>query len=253
MEQTFASTQQIHTLDVHPPFARTISEDLAIPPWLQELRRFRGRILFGDSSLPTSKYFHSTPDDPDPFDSICFHIVARFNGHIIGCARISRIMTEEELRSYMGSMELNSYDEWRHGYFGNIGVSGRLIVDPEFRSLSLANRLIASSFVLSHAIGLTNVLAIVGTGHGQDRILIRCGALPVPGVERFFTTRFPDQVRLLYFPTENVPATFRGLVERMEEELRDALNLLAPSLRPERLLGDPETLPLPQQKPRIAA
>lgn len=254
MEQSFVRTHQIQTLDhIHPPFARTISEDLAIPPWLQELRHFRGRILFGDSSLPTSKYFHSCPDDPDPFDAICFHIVARFNGRIIGCARVSRVMAEKELRSYMDSMELKGYDEWRHGYSGNIGVSGRLIVDPEFRSLSLANRLIAGCFVLSRAIGLANVFAIAGTSLGQDRILIRSGAVPVPGVERYFTTRFPDPVRLLCIAPENVPSTFRGVVDRMEEKLRDTLQLLASSLQPERLSGEPETIPLPHHKRRTHA
>ena len=190
MGQTLAVSETRYAWEVIPPFADNVSEDLVILPWLHELRMFRGSLLYGEASLPSSEYFHSTPDDPDPFDGICYHIIARIAGRIAGCIRISGALEESELRAYFLRLGLESYEGWRPHFSGRIGVSGRLITAPEYRSLGLANRFIAASYVLTRMLDLSHVLAIVGTAYGSDRILIRTGAKSVPGVGTFATRTF---------------------------------------------------------------
>lgn len=83
------------------------------------------------------------------------------------------------------------------------------------RSLASATRQIAGLVVLSHKPGLSRIYGIAGTRMGQDRILLRTGAVPVPGVGLVDCLRFNVPVRLMEYDEAHPPRQFSGILDIM--------------------------------------
>jgi hypothetical protein len=184
-----------------------------VPGWLAELRAHRGRVFYDDGRRPSFRRADGAFDDPDPTDSVAFHIVGRSLGRAAGCARvIPSILRDGWIDSVLGSRRVDTT-------LRDLGVSrsrasegSRWVVAPEARG-ALGPLLVTASLALGRSLGAYVGLVLACTCRNQDGALIRMGAQPVPGVPLMRPQVADDQLRLLYFDLANLSEGLRRRVD----------------------------------------
>lgn len=189
----------------------------ANPPWMEELRCFRGRYLLRDPDRPEAGTVRPKPDR-DGFDPEYHHLLARWRSRLVGCIRLSPILSRGQVQDYLLSLGCPPVDEGTLASLASPTVCGRWIVEPSWRATGLGIRLAAGVHVLARRIGGSEILAMAGTKLGQDRILARIGARPFGEIGAFHAGHY-GPVRLLRFNPWQVPKTFQGMLAGMECEL----------------------------------
>lgn len=208
----------------YPEYLRN-SDSLPIENWLSELWEMRGRVIYDNVHRPSFRHENGNFSDEDPMDALCFHVTARRNGRLIGCARLCRFV------------DVNS--TWTQDLFGrtqvettlanlgcalhHAGESGRWIVEPEHRTSGVGRRLMSGVHAIGQVLGLRIILGLSGTRQRQDRALMSMGWSLVPGVEPSPAPKFDDDVKFIYFNVEEMKSA-------EIESSNMMLNLLRPNV-----------------------
>jgi N-acyl-L-homoserine lactone synthetase len=194
--------------------------------WLAEIREMRGRVTYEQGRRPSFRMIDGSFDDPDPIDHQAYHIIARAEGRIVGCARI--VLTENSGPSaIVSTVGEHRFDR----ILRDIGTNpeqtceaSRWIVVPEYRG-RLGSRIVAASWAVARWLSIEIAFVLAGTRQKQDRALIRMGARPVSGLPLFPSEVFDDDLRLLYFDVSHPPESMRTQML----EIATVLNLTLPS------------------------
>jgi hypothetical protein len=188
--------------------------------WLRELQEIRGRVLYEDGRRP---YFRR-PDgrfcDPDPSDAEAFHIVARSQGRLAGCARILPAdLPTGWIPSVIGERRLAEILHDLGASREHACDASRWVVAPEFRG-SLGRRIVGVALAVGRWLSVEVGFVLACTCRKQDLALIRMGARPVPGLPLFQSTISGDQLRLLYFDVSQPSEAMRGQMDEAASALR---------------------------------
>lgn len=141
------------------------------------------------------------------------------DGIAIGCIRFSVDLSETALRTFYGGIGFAGMDAWPREIW-SVAVASRWVVATEHRSLALAQRLAAGVIALGGYLGVPAVHAAVGTRLGQDRILMRTGAIAALGFGGLIPVpRFNDRVYIMKIDLGRPRAGFVGVIDIMRNRL----------------------------------
>jgi hypothetical protein len=192
--------------------------------WLRELRQMRGRVIYIERGRDAS---FLSPDgdylDADPFDSDAYHILLRAGERLVGCARVSLLRDDKPgyIATLLGREQLAEVLNTIGATWAQSCEASRWVVAPQFRNLGLGPRVVATAWALARSLELRTAFVLAGTQHGQDQMLCRMGAQPVPGIPTLPAGRIGEEVRLLKFEN-SAPA----LITRKKIDIRRMLTAL---------------------------
>lgn len=191
-------------------------------PVINELQHMRGRVAYANGRRPRFMNDDGHLCDPCPLDSLCHHVFVRAQSQLIGSCRLL-----EPAQSGITGIEAEIGTESYEQALSEIAVSrqhvaeaSRWIVMPEYAALSLGLRIIAGIWALSQALKIQVVMAIAGTAMGQANALIRTGAKPIKSFKPFFSSKYDEELVLLYFEIARPASRFRPLIEQMRSTLQ---------------------------------
>ena len=200
------------------------SEGGCFPDCVAEVREMRARIFYDDGRRPFFRRKEGNFDDPDPADMVAYHIIARWQGRAIGCARIVPPSSIQSgfIASTVGAERLEEI-------LLELGIdrdrtceASRWVVVPEFRG-SLGSRIVAASWAVARWLCFEKAFVLACTCEKQDILLMRMGARPISGLPLFASRISHDQFRLLHFDVLN-PGE---LMQKKIAEIATVLNIVS--------------------------
>lgn len=186
---------------LHRPADALRRTDARAPDWLHETRSMRSNILYANGRRPAFGPGGERFGDPCHRDDHSFHITVRVGEKLVGCIRGLPLIsgkTNAVLDDVMGHAKLDrSLEALKVKRDHCIEVS-RLILDAEFRASHIARHLVASVWAVGLHLGLTTIVAGLGTRDYQDRFIARLGGKPMPHSEAIAAHHFDDAIRPMY-------------------------------------------------------
>jgi hypothetical protein len=187
--------------------------------WLKELQKMRGRVFYtergqdGSFLSPNGEYI-----DADPFDSDAYHILLRAAEGPVACARVSLLQNSKPglIATLLGREQLAQVLNCCGTTWAESCEASRWVVAPEFRNSGLGPRVVAASWALARYLELRTAFVLAGTRFGQDKMLCRMGAQPVPGIPLLPAGRIADEVRLLKFDISAPSQVTRKKIDRTQ-------------------------------------
>jgi hypothetical protein len=179
---------------------RHVGSDCHSEAWLAEVAEMRGCVLYQQGRRPSFLRSDGSFDDADPIDLNAYHILARLQGRLVGCARIVLLKDIESaaVSSTIGEL-------WFRDILRDLGTTreraceaSRWTVVPECRG-ELGRRLVVTSWAVARWLDVEVAFVLAGTRQKQDLALIRMGARAIHGLPLFPSDIFDDELRLLYF------------------------------------------------------
>jgi predicted GNAT family N-acyltransferase len=197
---------------------------------MNDVRSFRGSVLFDDGRRP---HFQTTDGillDDDPADTYARHILTYNGERLVGCVRVycpavdtPPCVTETLLGEHAFVLMLEKLGLQRL----DVVEIGRWMVDPDHRSSGwLAAQLAAGSAALANALKYVSetprdiVLCSVGTIDRQDAMLCRIGLTEMLGVNQVYCSNYEDTVRVFSCSTiDSLSPHFQRLIMKMAIKL----------------------------------
>jgi len=193
------------------------------PAWLSEVREMRGRVFYDQGRRPFFRFADGSFHDSDPADLHAYHVIARSQGHAVGCARVMPLAVELGFLSFTIGVE--RFDR----ILRDLGTTqeraceaGRWAVVREWRG-GLGHRIVAASWAVARWLGFDVAFVLAFTCEKQDLALIRFGARPITGLPLFPSGISDDELRLLYFDVSHPAESMR----KQMDDVAAALNLSA--------------------------
>ena len=190
-------------------------------PWLAEVRSFRARALSAGGRRPNFRAVDGRCWDPDPVDLHAHHVVARWDGAVVGTVRLLPLMAPQP-----GPIERLLGPERLETMIAGLGAdrpvateAGGWVVDPACRGSLVGRRLVAASVALTWRIGARLLLGAVGTRDRQDRLVARMGLRVVSGLAPLPLPGYADDVRIMYLTPEEGGEAFRSPAAEMAAKL----------------------------------
>ena len=192
----------------------------AIPGWLAEAREMRACVFYDDGRRPFFRMNNGSFGDPDPVDIEAYHIIARSDGRMVGCARI--VPPTSLLTGFIASTIGRHRFEAILREFGadRVGVceASRWVVAPECRG-TLGSRIVAASWTAARWLSYEKAFVLACTCQKQDLALIRMGAHAINGLPLFASGFSHDQFRLLYFDVVHASDFMENKIAGMKNAL----------------------------------
>jgi hypothetical protein len=173
----------------------------AIQDVLDEISRFRGRVLHAGGRRPAFARANGEFADDSSHDVLSYHVTVRRSDELVACVRLTPYAGEElgaigtligypRLRSVLGTMGLSPVE----------CVEGsRWIVEPSMRGRELGRLLLVSLWAVGRWLGKKCVFGSAGTRDGQSRMIERTGGRIAPGDILIRTDEYDDDLLLMYF------------------------------------------------------
>ena len=216
---------------IRPPPERVAREsDDVASNRMNDVRSFRGSVLFDNGRRPHFQTKDGTFLDDDPADTYAHHILTYHGERLVGCVRVycpgvdtPPCVTETLLGEHAFVLMLEKLGLQRLG----VVEIGRWMVDPDHRSSGgLAAQLAASSAALANALKYASetprdiVLCSVGTIDRQDAMLGRIGLTELRGVNQIYCSNYEDIVRVFSCSTiDSLSPRFQRLIMKMAIKL----------------------------------
>ena len=192
-----------------PPNGRAI-----LPDWLREARALRARELYLGPESGNPGW-----EDADALDADSYHILARSRGRIIGCVRMTAAAGRERGQAFFAGLGFRDAQSWPDWLFSG-PLASRWVVARDHRCLGLALRLVAGAYGLARRSGWESVYAAVGTRSGQDRLLLRSGAIPATEFGgRVNAAHMGQEAYMMRMDIYSPRATFAGMIMDMDQRL----------------------------------
>jgi hypothetical protein len=188
--------------------------------FLAELSEFRGRILYAHGRRPKFAHGGKYADD-DPLDPESFHVTARADGVLIGCARVTPLT--EYSRSFIGLRVGPSYLEAAINLMNlarnDCAEAGRWIVAPSARGTVLGRNLLLSMWVIGQGLDKRCLFGAVGVRDSQSTMVGRFGGHVAPGIDVVFDKEYDDELSVMYFDLKYPPAQIATQLSRVRRVL----------------------------------
>jgi predicted GNAT family N-acyltransferase len=190
-------------------------------PWLDDVRQFRGEVLFADGRRRHFRDASGACADPDPLDAVACHALAHDGcGRLVGCIRLVPLAAHTTMTELlMGPGDLAAS-------LARIGVPrpavaevSRWIVHPDWRGSHLGARLIAAIWALCARHDFAIALATVGTRDRQDVLLRRAGLCALPEMAPVESATYSDRLIFMYAHVCRPSRSFEPIVARMNNLL----------------------------------
>lgn len=191
------------------------------PAWLEELRAFRGTVLYGDGRRPQFRLGDGRLCDADPADVDAHHVVARLRGEIVGCIRF--------LPASAGTVGLAESLLGAEGFdlaLGAVGSdrestvdAGRWVARNERCQHPIGVQLVAAGWAYLLHSGFKTAISVAGTRNGQDRLLSMAGLEPIVGLAPIRSELFDDDLRIMYANLARPNRGFAGLIREMAQAI----------------------------------
>jgi hypothetical protein len=206
---------------IKTPMNALHSNDEYVSDWLQEVIGLRQKI-FGSPAHISATVINSVAIDSLDLDS--YHILAYQSGKCIGYARLTPSASAKKLSNYVLSLGIN---ESIFNPYPKFSLGSGLFVDEGHRSLALVLGLIARTYAASLELGVEKLIAFAGTKLGQDRIMMRTGAVQIPGSKLSYSSRFNDSIRQLEINPAATKATFQAKMAEIQEKMAGEISRLS--------------------------
>jgi hypothetical protein len=201
---------------------------ISVSAWLAEVREMRGRVFYEEGRRTFFRLADGSFHDSDPADLHAYHVIARSQGHAVGCARVLPLDVGLGYISFTIGIERLEHILQDLGVTrGHACEAARWAVVREWRG-GLGPRIVAASWAVARWLGFDVALVLSCTCEKQDLALIRLGASPIRDLPLFPSRISDDELRLLYFDVSHPTEWMRN---RMDEEAA-ALNLVGGMTRP---------------------
>lgn len=206
---------------IEKPFLlNSLEKSIGTPPWLEEVWSLRGLTLFEKGRRPQFKTADGDFLDSDPSDYRSYHLLARSNGVLLGCLRLSGLDNEPCItESLMGTTCLNLLLDSTGCRRNRTVEVGRWVVHPEFQDHSIGIRLIAGGWALLRTLPFDLAIATVGKHGGQDKMLGRTGLMYIPDTAPIFSSSFADEICFMYAILSNPAPGFCSSIDEMAKTL----------------------------------
>ena len=187
--------------------------------WLKELQSMRGKALYQGGLRPFFKVSDNTYSDADEYDQSCYHILAKFEGKIVGAIRL--LVLDEAFNCVSAKIVggVNQFSLIINELFPNqkiIEVS-RLTVDEIFRRSHLYLLLMAVGWSLLFKL---NGQMIANAGLKANFLIKHGGAqLFTKYAGPYNSKMYNDDVFLLYFDQ-------RYLTDKMLSNIKEMKKIL---------------------------
>ena len=190
--------------------------------WRSELTEMRGRVLYGVSGHPEFRRPDGAFVDCDPLDAHSYHLLARFQGALVGCCRAVPLSCSKPCvaESLMGRPRLEELVLSIGGTLERTVEVSRWLVVPDYRTTVVATRLILAMWAVVRWLGARHALGMAGTRDGQDQMLLRMGGRAAPGFAPIPSQRFGQSIAAVWFDLTCPPARFATVIDEMAVRLR---------------------------------
>ena len=170
---------------------------------LQSIGIFRSQVLFNLGLRKSFGPFEMDFGDLRYVDFESYHIVAYYKSKLIGSIRVTPPMLETVTFGAMGMKLYLETLEMLGGDLNNVIEINRLMVDPDYRDLSLGRTLIYAAVALIENIWDRSKMLILGSaGHcmGQTEFVLKhTDFQKIPNREECFSQLFNDKLTFLYY------------------------------------------------------
>lgn len=192
------------------------------PSWLDDIHRFRARVLYDGGLRPSFRADDGSYRDVDPVDVAAHHVKASDGGDIVGSFRVlplagaavglgERLLGGDGMERLLATVGCRREEAWEGGGW---------VVDPARRGTGLGLRLLAAGIAEAERLGLPVVIGAAGVRYGQYRTLARVGCRRVPGFDVVPVPELADDLTMVYAVSRALPSSFRCLVARAEADIR---------------------------------
>lgn len=155
--------------------------------------------------------------DDDALAPESFHVTARVDGALTGCARVTPL--PEYSRSFIGRRVGPSNIEAAVNLLNlartDCVEAGRWIVAPSARGTGLGLILLLSLWVIGQWLGKRCLFGAVGMRDGQSTMVGRCGGQVAPGIETVFVKEYSDELCVMYFDLNHPPPQVAAQLRRV--------------------------------------
>jgi hypothetical protein len=174
---------------------------------LDEISRFRGRVLYAGGRRPAFARANGQFADDSCHDVLSYHVTVRRSNELVACVRLTPYAGEglgaigtligyPRLRSVLGTMGLSPVE----------CIEGsRWIVEPSMRGRELGRLLLVSVWAVGRWLGKKCAFGAVGTRDGQSRMIERMGGRVAPGDILTRAEEYDDDLFLMYFDVCHPP------------------------------------------------
>lgn len=192
------------------------------PPWLEELRQFRARVLYDGGRRPAFRTTAGRFTDPDPTDVHSFHILATGTEGPVGCMRVSSLAGAAPgfCERLLGRQQLDAALRRVGARPEETAECGGWAVAPDRRRTGIGFRLCAYAGALAQCLGVRFLISAAGTRDRQAQALGRvAGHRPVPGMQEVAVPELDDELRLCFTdPYVDGSPGIRKLTRRLRDE-----------------------------------
>ena len=184
--------------------------------WLKELQEMRGKALYQKGLRPFFKIADNIYNDCDGFDSISYHILAKYNKQIVGCVRI--LILDQTLNCVSAKIvnAHTSFSSIINELFADkkLAEISRLVISSNFSSLTLHFSLMAASVLLTLKF---NALVILNAAKAASYYSRNAGAQLFPRhAGPYKSDMYNADINLFFLDQNKFSNKFISEIKRME-------------------------------------